>query len=964
MTTATVDLTVAGTGGTINGAVFTNQSGNAGTGIFNTFAQLQRNGIEQGYNSDAAPQFDEKTSHQHNHSILLADVPIFVGDGTGGTVEGVVYREFRFDANEVGGAGRLLSLDKLEIWQEESGSLTNFTSAGSAAAGVHYASGPGFAGAHTDYLAYNLDQGGDHWIAIDSGLSSGSGKGDMRVFIPDSYFINDAAHRYVTLFSQFGAQGGNYGASSGYEEWGVNSTSAGSGNTATFLLNKTASVPGGTADVAGEVISYSITLSNVGNVGLTGVTVVDPLLQGPHGTLSGPTGDSNANGVLDVSEVWTYTGTYTVQQSDLDSNGGGDGTIDNTVTADTTQTTALSASANVIVELRPHVTLAKTASVAGGTADSAGEVISYTVDVTNDGNSAQADPIVSDPSVSDLAAVLNLAAPVLTPQLGGDGFYVGDTDHNGILDAGETWSFFNVGDLDQNGTQDLGETFEFRNSGDTNLDVYGHVGDGRVNVGETWHYTATHTVTQAEMDAGGSITNTASVTTAEGATAQGSAPVTVEQRPELVIEKTGAWVDGADGDGFANVDELVNYTITVTNTGNVTLHDVTVTDPSATLVRGADVIGNNDASFDVGEQWSFTGSHAITQDEIDAGNAHNEATAAALGPQGQPASGTDANDAALPQNPHLTLTKMGAFVDGGSEPNGYADPGETVHYTFSIENDGNVTLSSLLLSDSLGLELIGPTGGGDSDFDGLLDVGETWTFEGDYGLTAADIAAGTVHNEATASAQGPQAQAVSDDASADTALPPPPPAALMTLDKSDLQGTIFVDSNENGSADTGTGTSGDLIEYVISLKNVSSVDLSSITLDDPLLGGLLGPPDGDANNDGILSVGESWSWVRNYFITAADATNLNNGGAVHNVATATAHDPSSNVVTATAYGTSSSHKVGARPAARSPPRHEAHRSAKRRPLGRRSAMRGRRCRLSAPGGAASSSRRGRPAACG
>src|SRR5829696_1502855 len=164
MTTATVDLTVAGTGGTINGAVFTNQSTNSGTGIFNTFVQLQDKGIEQGYNSDAAPQFDESTSHKHNHSILLADVPIFIGDGTGGTVEGVVYREFRFDANEVGGAGRLLSLDKLEIWQEESGSLTGFTSPGSAAAGVHYASGPGFTGTHTDYLAYNLDEGGDHWI--------------------------------------------------------------------------------------------------------------------------------------------------------------------------------------------------------------------------------------------------------------------------------------------------------------------------------------------------------------------------------------------------------------------------------------------------------------------------------------------------------------------------------------------------------------------------------------------------------------------------------------------------------------------------------------------------------------------------------------------------------------------------------------------------------------------------------
>ena len=199
MAPATVDLTVANSSGIINGASFTNQSGNSGTGLFNTFVQLQNSGVEQGYNSDAVAQFNERTSHQHNHSILLADVPIFVGDGTGGTIEGVVYREFKFDANEVGGGGRLLSLDKLEIWQEESGSLTGFTSAGSAASGVHYAAGPGFAGAHTDYLAYNLDEGGDHWIAIDAGLSSGSGKGDMRVFIPDSYFINDAAHRYVTL---------------------------------------------------------------------------------------------------------------------------------------------------------------------------------------------------------------------------------------------------------------------------------------------------------------------------------------------------------------------------------------------------------------------------------------------------------------------------------------------------------------------------------------------------------------------------------------------------------------------------------------------------------------------------------------------------------------------------------------------------------------------------------------------
>src|ERR1043165_3216547 len=132
--TPDLDLTDPNTSGTINGAVFMTgalQAAGSGNNAFNAFLQIQRNGTEQGYNTDANHQFDEGSSHVHNHSVLLADVPIVFGDGSNGTIEGVAYREFLLDLNEPnGGLKPFISLDKLQIWQEESGSLTNFTAGG------------------------------------------------------------------------------------------------------------------------------------------------------------------------------------------------------------------------------------------------------------------------------------------------------------------------------------------------------------------------------------------------------------------------------------------------------------------------------------------------------------------------------------------------------------------------------------------------------------------------------------------------------------------------------------------------------------------------------------------------------------------------------------------------------------------------------------------------------------------
>ena len=85
--TPDIDLTELDSFGSIGEAFFaTGLAQPAGTGQFNSFVQIQNTGTEQGYNTDASPQFDESNSHQHNHSILLAEVPIFIGDGSYGTI--------------------------------------------------------------------------------------------------------------------------------------------------------------------------------------------------------------------------------------------------------------------------------------------------------------------------------------------------------------------------------------------------------------------------------------------------------------------------------------------------------------------------------------------------------------------------------------------------------------------------------------------------------------------------------------------------------------------------------------------------------------------------------------------------------------------------------------------------------------------------------------------------------------
>src|SRR6476620_9140751 len=336
----------------------------------------------------------------------------------------------------------------------------------------------------------------------------------------------------------------------------------------------------------------------------------------------------------------------------------------------------------------------KDASVPGGTADVAGETINYTLAVTNQGNAAIANVVVDDPFTTNEAPVLS--------------------------------GTFNVGDTDQ---------------------------DNLLDVGETWQYTASHTVTQAELDSGANIVNTATATGTGATPDTDDATVTVAQSKILHLEK-----DASVPGGTANVvGETINYTLAVTNQGNAAIANVVVNDPFTTneapVLSGGFNAGDTDRDnlLDVTETWQYTASHTVTQAELGTGTPIvNTATVTGTGAT------PDTDDAlvAVGQSKILHLEKD-ALVPGGT-----ADTvGETISYTLAVTNQGNAAIAGVVVTDPFTTNeapvLNGTFNIGDTDRDNLLDVGGTWQYTASHQVTQAELDSGAnIVNTATVTGTG------------------------------------------------------------------------------------------------------------------------------------------------------------------------------------------------------------------
>src|SRR4051812_45618090 len=375
-----------------------------------------------------------------------------------------------------------------------------------------------------------------------------------------------------------------------------------------------------------------MTVQNTGNVTLTGVTVDDPNADaGSIVRVADVVGDNDA--LLEVGETWSYKAQHTLTQAEIDSNGGGDGDIDNIATADSNETGPDTDDATIPWSEKRRVGIVKDA-VAGQTADVVGEKLNYTMTVQNTGNVTLTGVTVDDPN-ADAGSIVRVAD------------VVGDND--ALLEVGETWS-----------------------------------------------YKAQHTLTQAEIDSNGGgdgdIDNIATADSNETGPDTDDATIPWSEKRRVGIVK-----DAVAGQTADVVGEKLNYTMTVQNTGNVTLTGVTVDDPNAdagSIVRVADVVGDNDALLEVGETWSYKAQHTLTQAEIDSngggdGDIDNIATADSN------ETGPDTDDATIPLAQNAALNIVKDAVAGQT-----ADVvGEKLNYTMTVQNTGNVTLTGVTVDD-------------------------------------------------------------------------------------------------------------------------------------------------------------------------------------------------------------------------------------------------------------------------
>jgi uncharacterized repeat protein (TIGR01451 family) len=577
------------------------------------------------------------------------------------------------------------------------------------------------------------------------------------------------------------------------------------------------------ADVAtasiGDTITYTYTVENTGDVDLYSVVLDDNIL----GIIAGPASGDDGDSVLETDETWIYTKTHLFVEGDLP------GPLVNVATVAGTPLVGSMVtdtdSASVQLTSHPSIDLVKTASTG---ATEVGDTITYTYDITNTGDVTLTSITLNDDVLGPITPAKTTLAPgepttgtathVVTQQDLDAGEIVNVATVTGTPPTGpdvtdndtETVSFVSEPSIEivktaSAGTFLVGETITYTyvvtNTGNVSLtgitisdDILGPITLATTTLAPTISTTgqATHVVTQQDIDAG-QIFNVATVTgtppSGPSVSNQDDETVSFTPTPSIKVVKTAA------GGPFL-VNQSITYSYVVTNTGNVTLTGITLSD---------DVLGPIAlAATTLAPTATTTGSatHVVTQADIDAGEIVNIATVTGTPPSGSNVTDDDTETVSFVPAPNIEVVKTasdGPFLVG-----------ETITYNYLVTNTGNVTLTGIVLND----DILGPITLATTTLAPTIST----TGQASHVVTQSDVDAGEIVNIATATGTPPSGPNVSGQDDETVEFTPNP-------------GIKVVKTASDGPFEVN-----DIITYDYVITNIGNVTLTGITLSDDILG--------------------------------------------------------------------------------------------------------------------------------
>ena len=372
--------------------------------------------------------------------------------------------------------------------------------------------------------------------------------------------------------------------------------------------------------------------------------------------------------------------------------------------------------------------------------------------------------------------------------------------------------------------------------------------------GEEKVLTTSYTVEQSLIDAQEDIKNVATVTyDDEEKTSEVTTPVE-DDNPVIDVVKTATKINGIDikeGDKVKAGDKIT-YTITVKNTGNVTLENIVVTDdlevsydenndgvgdttvaPNGTIKTIATLAPNGEDTIEV--------IYTVEQTDVDNyDRIKNVATATV--PDGP---SDEDDDETIPTDKTATIevTKTATEINGNDIKAGdKVKAGDKITYTITVKNTGYVTLKNIVVTDELEVSY-------DENKDGVGDTtvapeatiktiaslapDEEDTIEVIYTVTQTDVDTyETIRNVATATV--PDGPSDEDDETTPTNNTPNIDVIKTAEEIKAVDSSEFVELNRDaqGNVTSYVENVGDVIRYTITATNNGAKVLENVNVID------------------------------------------------------------------------------------------------------------------------------------